>query len=223
MIAELEAPYDRIKMVCTSPVEREKRITAVSKEKETVAWIESLPTVGTYLCDVGANCGAYSLIAASRGIPVTAFEPHGPTFDHLLTNIHLNHLGDKIHAHMLALGAADGRTGMRYSSDDPGAALHELVAGDTHEVYRLDSLIRMGFMPCPTVIKLDVDGGEVGVLRGAEETLKVIQAIQIEVDDESPDDAALIFALLHAAGLYESIDTRHGQTSIRNVLFTREA
>lgn len=221
MIGELEAPYENIKMVATSPVERAKRLTAVSKEKETVAFVESIPTAGSVFCDIGANCGAYSLIAASRGIKTVAFEPHGPSFDHLLTNIVLNQFGDKIHAHMLALGAVDGRTGMRYSSADPGAALHELVAGDTHEVYRLDSLVRMGFMPCPTVIKLDVDGGEVAVLRGAEETLKAIQAIQIETDDDLPDDKALIYHLLEEAGLELVESFRHGKTSISNAQFRR--
>ena len=70
----------------------ELRLRSVAKEPWTVKWIETfLP--GDVFYDVGANVGAYSLLAAKANdgaVPVVAFEPSAPTYHDLCVNIALN-------------------------------------------------------------------------------------------------------------------------------------
>src|ERR671932_123659 len=51
------------------------RLRPVAKEPWTVRWLERSLRDGDVLYDVGANVGAYSLIAAALGAQVVAIEP----------------------------------------------------------------------------------------------------------------------------------------------------
>ena len=66
------------------------RLRSNQKEPETAAWIETELRAGDVLYDIGANVGAYSLIAwaASGGqSKVYAFEASFSTFESLCRNI----------------------------------------------------------------------------------------------------------------------------------------
>ncbi len=84
MLERLDYPKP-IYLEVTSEVERRLRMTACAKEKETVTFIESLEP-GCFF-DIGANVGSYSFVAAVNGHKVFSFEPPGPTFDRLETNL----------------------------------------------------------------------------------------------------------------------------------------
>jgi hypothetical protein len=73
----------------------------------------------------------------------------------------------------------------------------------------LDRLVADFELPLPNHLKIDVDGGEVRVLRGARQVLRDrrLQTVLIEVDDEVRPD---VTALIEAAGLRLRTDLRAG-------------
>lgn len=219
-IRALEHPYSHVRLICTSPIELTHRITAVSKERETVSFVEAMRP-GELFFDIGANTGAYSLIAASRGIEVVAFEPHGPTFARLKENIHLNDLN--VTPFRFALSDHDGEAGLEASSDLPGSASHAMRLGEEFLCWRLDSFIEAWSTYQPTWIKIDTDGHEVEVLTGAKETLRHVRGVQVEVSDDFPGQAQAICDLLQDAGLLFTAAHRHGKSPISNWQFLRPA
>lgn len=176
-----------------------RRARACEKEPETVVWIENFLLPGDVLYDVGANVGAYSLVTSKYlggQVAVYAIEPGFSTFDQLCRNIVLNKCQDSIHPLMLVLNDSTGLVGFAYHSLEAGDAEHALTEHTNESSsagasvynqqilgYRLDDLIKNFGLPCPTHIKLDVDGSELAVLRGAAETLKsgITKSILVEV------------------------------------------
>lgn len=129
------------------------------------------------IVDVGASTGSFSLLPLLHKCTVVAFEPNPAAYDVLVANINLNDLGDRVHAHRVALSDVEGRGVLQVAEDATHAALCTLGTSrytDTRwnelEVVRrtLDSynLQRVDFL------KVDVEGAELMVLRGAEETIR---------------------------------------------------
>src|ERR1700744_6152126 len=130
---------------------------------EMLAWRRELRDGGLFV-DVGANVGTYTIWAAELGAEVIALEPAADTFRLLQENIALNRY--PVTAVRAAAGDHCGTarftagldTGNRLSSD--GTALADLVT--------IDSLVggrRVAGM------KVDVEGFELDVLRGAARAL----------------------------------------------------
>jgi FkbM family methyltransferase len=189
------------------------RLRACAKEPWTVAWIESDVGPGEVLYDVGANTGPYSLIAASagEGRRVVALEPAGTTYGSLLVNVALNELATTITPLPIALSDATGLATLELSSLEPGDALHTLddvpvryssspsTLRQPTLAYRLDDLVTQLDVPFPNHLKIDVDGAELAILRGAERTLsdKRLRSLLIEVEVTLGDD---VVALLDSVG-----------------------
>jgi FkbM family methyltransferase len=139
--------------------------------------------------DIGAHAGYYSLIAAAVNptIRVVAFEPaHGP-YHYLNKNIAINHFGDRILAVPAALGNNEGSAQfLEVVHAKYGYLEHNLVAvGNlSHEqpnrkmksitvpITRLDHFARQHPDLIPDILKMDTEGTEHFILRGAMEMLK---------------------------------------------------
>src|SRR2546423_5415633 len=82
----------------TSRAEILSRLRPCAKEPWTVRWLERNLREGDVLYDVGANIGAYSLIADAlgRGARVVAIEPAYANYAALCDNVLLNGRGDRI-------------------------------------------------------------------------------------------------------------------------------
>lgn len=169
-----------------------KRAKATEKEPFTVAWIEAELRPGEVLYDIGANAGAYSLIAA-RAVPearVVAFEPSFATFALLCENIRLNGLGDRIVPIPVPLGVSTSLATFRYTSTAPGAASHnpaqsgDVVFEQSVLAHSLDDLLERFELPAPNHLKLDVDGEELNVLSGATQVLASpgLRTIMVELE-----------------------------------------
>ena len=52
--------------------------------------------------DIGANVGSYTVLAASVGAKSISVEPIKIAFDHLMRNIHLNGISDRVDARNMA-------------------------------------------------------------------------------------------------------------------------
>lgn len=141
---------------------------------------------GKTFVDVGANVGNHSIIAATAfGAPrVIAFEPNPAAAQILIANIGLNNLSTVITHHAVGLSDSNGTA----SAVSPETGLNlggtKLVSGVGDLVLRRgDDLLGgedIGF------IKIDVEGAEMQVLAGLEETIRPTRPpMLVEVDDDN--------------------------------------
>jgi FkbM family methyltransferase len=167
---------------------------------------------GSVSFDVGANLGWYSLILdrlAQPGARVFAFEPDPENFGLLLANVEAN-AARTVHPQQLAVSDRAGtQTLHRYSSKNRGR--HSLLpgAGDDRievEVTALDTFRAAEAPQAPVAfVKVDVEGYELPVLRGARATLADTSMALVEISPERmqaaghPPEEAL--RLLLEAGL----------------------
>lgn len=128
---------------------------------------------GAVALDVGANVGAYAVLLGQWVRPagrVYAFEPAPDTFHGLEGHIRLNGLGDVVTP---VRAAAAGFTGRATLSVDGISGENRLAegGGEPVEAVTLDDFCaREGITP--SFIKIDVEGAELDVLRGARETIR---------------------------------------------------
>ena len=142
--------------------------------------------------DIGSNLGWYSLLATSlnSNSKVFAFEPMNSVREKLQLNLERNGYLD-IHVESCALGTVPHTAQMwSYSGNDGMHTLHpveEWGAKPGHEV-RIEVLDRYTELFCepnlPVLVKLDVEGSEMDVLKGGISLLKIdnVQMI-IEVNE----------------------------------------
>lgn len=163
--------------------ESELRQVAIP-EPDTLSWLDTTLRPDSVLYDVGANIGYYSLYAAALrpGSRVIAFEPAPLNVSRLNHNIHLNHQGGAIMAFPIALSDQTGVVRFGNSYLVSGGWSHRGIddrkasSEDTFYTgciaYTLDEFLQSTpFLPFPTHLKIDVDGPELKVLRGALKTL----------------------------------------------------
>lgn len=135
--------------------------------------------VGDTFVDVGANIGALTLKAASlvgSGGRVVSFEPDSATFGYLCGNCRLNR-ADHVKAYQCALGEKPGEVHFsRTKSDDQNCIADEGAGAVT--VRRLDGVIVTGTWI--KLLKIDVEGFELFVLRGAGDLLATTETIYFE-------------------------------------------
>jgi FkbM family methyltransferase len=168
------------------------RLKSCAKEPWTVRWLEQCLNPDEVLYDVGANVGAYTLLAAivAPAARVIAFEPGPANLDALCANLELNDVTERVLPLPLALG-----DGARFAALDPDAAVpgaSPSVAPDGARgtiqvlVDRLDDVIERFALPSPHHLKVDVDGAELEVLAGAERTLAggKVRTLMVELDRE---------------------------------------
>ena len=235
-VGRLDYAPRRIDMCVNSPWQA-YRLHSCAKEPETVHWLESELHRGDTFYDIGANVGAYSLVAfaLTRGeATIISFEPGFGTFAELCRNIHLNHAEESIIPLSIALGNRTRLAEFRYSETTPGAALHnwqESAPGETHAPelvlptvsYRLDDLILALNLPQPTLIKLDVDGPELDVLEGADHALShpSLRSCIVELDVLSQTYENAVARLAAKGFRVHSRHVRGGEGTLHNVIFAR--
>jgi len=128
---------------------------------------------GDLVVDAGANAGFFSLLAARLIGPegaVLAFEPSPPNLSKLRRHCALNP-GLPINIFEAALVSKDGAGRLSIGGPSECAHLCE-VGGIGVELRSLDSVLDdFGWACPPALIKIDVEGAELEVLRGARKTL----------------------------------------------------
>ena len=186
--------------------------TLLTKEPGTIRWIERM-SPGEVLYDVGANVGVYTLYAASRGVKVYAFEPEAENYALLCRNIATN--GFDADAYCVAISSKSGLDKLHLSTREVGRSCHSFAAavgpdlrerkGPTQGAVgvRIDDLT----LPPPNHIKVDVDGLEWEVIRGALKTLDKpeLKTVQIELNPAMAEHAK-VKKLFQSKGWYLSAD-----------------
>ena len=137
--------------------------------------IEAVKTSRVFF-DAGANAGYYSLIC-SRTNPsakIYSFEPVGHTYMNFIRNIALNSCTN-ILPFNFGLSDKEGTQEMYFNASETGAGSLRDIRGtgaeETARFMRLDDFAEK-YNAVPDVMKIDVEGSELFVLRGGEKTLR---------------------------------------------------
>ncbi len=135
-----------------------------------------LVRLGDVVYDIGAHYGTYSIIASrrvgARGL-VVAFEPAPETRELLLRHLEWNPASGPVRVVAKACGARSGNTTLWSAvRADGGASVVRRPAtrSVTVDLTTVDQVSAESGRP-PAVMKIDVEGAEFDVLRGAEHTL----------------------------------------------------
>ncbi len=187
-----------------------------TKEPETLAWIDRLGGDGP-LFDIGANVGLYSIYyARTKGGCVYAFEPSVFNLALLVKNISINGLASKIRIVPTPLSSADGFGDFTLQMTTEGGALSSFdvaygqdgkplnkVLSYMTPGFTLDSLLETGMIrEIPRLVKVDVDGIEHLILKGAVKTISHPECVSIlvEVNRDFAELASNVNAILTNAG-----------------------
>ena len=127
--------------------------------------------------DVGAHFGTYTLIGLKRGGPgtrVVAYEPCELTRGYLVRHLRWNGAGDEVLVRPVCCGSRQGVATFFHTPGVPeginGLLPAEGLVGTRVGVTTLDDEVReLGLVP--TFVKIDVEGAELDVLKGAARVL----------------------------------------------------
>lgn len=156
------------------------------RDRELQAFIRRRLSAGDTFLDVGANVGVYSAFASKlvgNSGRVLAIEAHPATYRYLIDNLARNEF-ENVTALNLAAGEAPGQLQI---------AMTERNAGETHiatatergaviPVERLDDLLTKCGIKQVHYLKIDVEGFELPVLRGACEVMAASPAIVVQTE-----------------------------------------
>jgi FkbM family methyltransferase len=187
---------------CENRLEAYRALSLWIKETGTMTWLDQGLKAGDRFLDIGANIGIYTIAAAHRVGPqgrVFAVEPHKANAVSLMRNILRNGFENRVEvlafpvsdARMFAkfnytsLGASEtgsqfGSTRLDNSNKEFKPAASELCLGVT-----VDELVEQGAIEAPALVKIDVDGIELKILKGMQGLLAAPhkpRSVQVELN-----------------------------------------
>lgn len=189
-IVEMKLKGERLRFAVKSVTEL-RRIDSLDMEDALLSRLIGSVRAGDVFFDIGANIGVISILAAkkasNRHIRIHAFEPEPRNAAELRRNVSLNRLDENVAVHEVAIGAANGRVSFRVSGEE-GEGSHSMVAverGQGHSIsvalHTLDDFCTDSGV-FPDVLKIDVEGAEMDVLRGAENLFAAGKVREIVVE-----------------------------------------
>jgi FkbM family methyltransferase len=148
---------------------------------------------GDFFFDIGANIGCFTLLASKlvgeKG-RVVAFEPVQEIFERLRNNVEMNKLSNVI---LNAKAVYESNASLELIlSDRSNLGMSSIFHHDTEdgrvervEAVSLDSYVSISGLKRVDMIKIDVEGAELFVLRGMKEVLRNYRPVVImEISDE---------------------------------------
>lgn len=210
-------------------------------EWESMRFLLDYLRPGEAFVDVGANVGTYTLLAASvEGTRVVAFEPSSRTHARLAENVRLNGLDrpGRVDARPVAVGDRDGWVELTVGLDTVNRIVPSQPRGpasgwgadptppaESVAICRLDTAL--ADVPGVGLIKIDVEGHEPAVLRGARELISRDGPALIAECNDPARLTALLDELGYTPCRYEParrwlvrIDPRHERPT--NVIAVRD-
>lgn len=176
--------------------------------------------------DIGANVGTYTCVAASKleSDAVVAFEPERKNATRIEDNLELNHQQAQIVR--IALSDRNGTTQLALAEGDTGEGEHAIATDKAEttievETARVDTIVREQEVPPPTAVKIDVEGAELSVLRGMEETLRehcrlvYVEVHASKIEEHGGSEEEVHSALEDAGFECEEIERRGDQYFIK--------
>jgi FkbM family methyltransferase len=180
---------------------------------EASLFAELLDAGGTVF-DVGANFGYYSVVCADAVGPsgaVYAFEPDPAAFSLLDANAAANGLAGRLHVLPAAIGDHDGTVSYHLAAEAAFSGLtatgRSAIRGVIDVTVRsLDSVAAEYTIDQLDGLKIDVEGHEAGVLRGARQVLQrsADPLIMLEVTAKNLTDAARAALIAELEALFRA-------------------
>ena len=156
-------------------------------EGKLLSMIHSMNLVdpASTICDIGANIGNHTVyFAKMMGVGrVLCFEPQPVCYATLTTNIDLNGLSNHATAYNCLIGAVTGNGRLaRFNARNLGGTAFEQAADGAIPMFALDDVITSEDLNSLDLIKIDVEGMQIDVLKGAEAVLDARKpALWVEV------------------------------------------
>lgn len=167
-------------------------------EKEKQNALRMMVKPGMICYDIGAHVGFYSLLfsrlTGSKG-KVYAFEPLLRNIKFLKKHIELNNINNVT---ILNVGVSE-KSGYGYISGNDHFTYKISEKGIKIKLISIDEEIQSGNLLPPYVIKIDVEGHELFVLKGAMSALKIYKPIILVALDNS-ETKNNVFNLLKSIG-----------------------
>ena len=198
-------------------------------EPDMVEWLQSQLRPEDVFWDIGANVGAYSVLA-SRLCPqarIYSFEPFIPTFSHLWENIVLNGASDRVFPLNMGLLNKTAPETLAVNDVRAGSSQHQVggsggVATQFVLSMRGDDIPERLGVPFPNLLKLDIDGLEVEAVEGLEGVLKNPALRQAMIEVEAGKTEEKVGRLFHGSGFARIANPLTKATNgVFNALFSR--
>jgi FkbM family methyltransferase len=208
--------------------------TFSTKEPETLDWIDSFRPNSVFW-DIGANVGLYTIYAAkTTNAKVFAFEPSVYNLESLVSNIILNEQFERIVIVPLPLADRNQISDFFVSSTAWAGALAHF-GSPSPTFYRPEGFIHSFKLPgmslegfahifdadLPDYIKIDVDGIEHIILKGAGSILQSAREVLVEVNSKNEEQVYAISNLMKKNGFELKQDFLAPESEVRNELWVR--
>lgn len=149
--------------------------------------------------DIGANAGFYSIILSEQTSEIVAFEPFSLNYKLLKRNKAINNvrnlivfktaLSDKKEIGELVIYNSSGNNSL-FSRNVPKNHSLKKTGIELIELEKMDDVICHKELPLPNIVKIDVEGAELFVLKGAKKTIQQVHpTFVIEYSDSTSNDA----------------------------------
>lgn len=187
----------------------------------------SLDVSGKTVYDVGAFHGMVSLFLSRKASQVISYEPNGVNRARFTENLKLNQV-QNVRIRPFGLGAKAQVARMVYSPLMTGGATldgkigaHVMEASDVRsediQITTVDDDIEQEQLPAPDFIKVDVEGWELEVLKGAQRTLQSARPdLFLEMHGDTMNEkrrkVAELVAFLTEAGYTNILHVESGST-----------
>jgi FkbM family methyltransferase len=240
----VQTKHGRIHFYCPTETASWRAKTLLTKEPETLDWIDQFDD-GDIYWDIGASTGPYVMYAAAAGkvSRVIAFEPSPWNWWVLAEQIRRSGISHLAQAFPIAVNesATAGTLHMRHPIPGGAGSSFGDPIGEFGESFSpafeqgaigvsIDELVDRFGLPVPNRLKIDVDGIEERILRGARTSLadNRLKSVAVELDDSRPCLIETVIRIMSESGLSLSskrhspmVDGTENQ-SIYNFVFNRD-
>jgi FkbM family methyltransferase len=215
--------FGTINFFCPGEIPEWRARTLLTKEPETIEWIDTFKNKDVFW-DIGANVGVYTLYAALKDIEVMSFEPAPSNYYLLNRNIEINKMADKVSALCIAFNDTTRLDLLYMTNTELGGALSSFAEavdwkGEPFTAsfkqamigFSVDDFVSQFNPLFPNHIKIDVDGIENKIIKGAKHTLsdKRVKSILVELDSNRECYCKEVMEAIEQAGL-KFITKKHG-------------
>jgi FkbM family methyltransferase len=188
--------------------------TFFTKEPETLEWIDSFKGEKIVFWDIGANIGLYSIYAAlkHKNIEIISFEPSVNNLRILSRNIYKNNLLDKIKIFQLPLSEKENifsemneiefmeGWSMSTFGDTKNFEGTSFKPNHSYQIFgtNINSLLDNKTLNFPNYIKIDVDGIEHKILKGADNHLKNenLRSLSVELNENYKEQFSSVNSIM---------------------------
>lgn len=195
-----ESLHKEIYFFTPSKIASYRARTFFSKEPETIKWLNKNGSKDKLFFDIGANMGIYSIYFAKMfDTKVFAFEPSFKNLELLTKNIKINSLEQKITlisnpltnfskiSNFYQNNFIAGQANATFLENDDIETPSNFISNSKEIIFKtlgfsLDTFLNLKIIKRPQLIKIDVDGNEVEIIKGAKNTLSTKEKIHILIE-----------------------------------------